>query len=147
MEGLHVTSLDVNVTSASRRCALRMLNHQFETCTRACVCACTRARLRSAGSLCRTCRCAHHWLGRNDREVGQPLECLVVRRVASRAESRFLFSRALRVFRWNSNVPRLVSFSLSLSPLFRSSSRVRLRDGFSFLITCVILVVIDQTLI
>lgn len=42
---LHVASLDVNVISASRRCAtLRMLNHQFETCTRACVRACTRAR-------------------------------------------------------------------------------------------------------
>lgn len=38
---------------------------------------------------CRTCRCAHHWLGRNDREVGQPLECLVVRRVASQRRAAF----------------------------------------------------------
>lgn len=111
------------LTATSRAC--------MHACEYACVRACTSrsyardlaiSRIGFVSYLAYLCVYARvrarHCLGRNDREVGQPLECLTCLRCVS-TESRFLFSRrTTRLFRWNSNAPRLASRSFSpfLSP-------------------------------
>ena len=90
-------------------------------CVRACVRACVQTASwtlipRSAGSASPCAyRCARHWLVRNDREVGQPLECLACCVASLSTEPLSLLSRAQRFFHWNSNAPNaLFWFSFSL---------------------------------
>lgn len=128
MEGLHLAPLDVNVIFASREWAMmRMLNCQSETCTRACTRSFAIGRIALPYL---PMRAPLAWQKRSRSRSTARMSCCPPRCVST--ESRFLFSRVLRFFRWNSNVPRLASFSLSLFPLSMLFSHSSPRQLFIF---------------